>query len=69
MVSWICNSVYPRQLVYIYTFIQNNFSELSDDDEEKPWYDVQPKTNERKSKLFASSFNALEDDEDSFSYE
>ena len=49
--------------------IQNNFSELSDDDEEKPWYDVQPKSTERKSKLFASSFNALEDDEDSFSYE
>jgi hypothetical protein len=43
--------------------------DLSDDNEEKPWYDVQPKSTERKSKLFASSFNALEDDEDSFSYE
>jgi len=41
---------------------------LDSDDDEKPWYD-NPKTNERKSKLFASSFNALEDDEDSFSYE
>jgi len=43
-------------------------SSSSSDEEEKPWYEKEPKS-KNQPKLFTTSFNALDDDEDSFSFE